>query len=162
MSGFGERLRTIRGAQSKKAFAQRLGVSPQNYQYYEAGRIPNVDRLKSIAGVLGVSVDYLLGVDSENSPSPRPRVPASSPASPAQRSASEVSGNPTPSPRGPSTLACREASVPYHARSTTHHAPDPTLSDLYTQLSTSVSELATRLAHVEQLLIQLIARKDPP
>lgn len=68
MSGFGERLRNLRGNQSKKAFAQMLGVSPQNYQYYESGRIPEVKRLTSIASVLGVSVDYLLGITPDPAP----------------------------------------------------------------------------------------------
>lgn len=71
MNEFGENLKKLRGSRTKRDFAAFLGVSPSNYQYYEAGRIPEPDRLKSIANSLGVSLDYLLGRESLSPPPPQ-------------------------------------------------------------------------------------------
>lgn len=52
---------------SQKDFAEKLGVAKSTYCMYENGyREPNVDTIKRIADLLGVSVDDLFGID--NSP----------------------------------------------------------------------------------------------
>jgi transcriptional regulator with XRE-family HTH domain len=63
---FSERLKTCRGKRSKADFSRFLGVSAQNYQRYESGRIPDADILLQIANRSGVPVGWLLG--SENEP----------------------------------------------------------------------------------------------
>ena len=52
---------------SQKDFAEKLGVAKSTYCMYENGyREPNVDTIKKIADLLGVSIDDLFGID--NSP----------------------------------------------------------------------------------------------
>lgn len=123
-----------------KQLAEIAQVSPSAVVKWKRGTRIGTDALTRIAVHFNQSLDSLS-------------------SAPAQRGASKTISPPAVSP---STLACREAPAPYHARSPTHQAPDPAASDLYAQLSASMAELATRLAHVEQLLIQLVARKDPP
>lgn len=67
---FSERLRAIRGQRTKAAFARELGCSPQNYQRYEAGRIPDPVILADIAQRSGVTVDWLLGAGPETGAGP--------------------------------------------------------------------------------------------
>lgn len=50
-----------------KELAKMVGVSEGAISHYETGRRePDPDMLKKIAYVLGVSVDYLLGVDDQD------------------------------------------------------------------------------------------------
>lgn len=135
MSGFGERLRKLRGAESKKAFAHRLGVSPQNYQWYEAGRVPNVERLKSIAGVLGVSVDFLLGHGSSG-------------AGPTDRAEASTSAYEVP-PSTPHTL--REDGSAYG---------EPSPAEMFRRLSIECAALGERVGNIERLLIALLAQRN--
>jgi transcriptional regulator with XRE-family HTH domain len=58
---FAERLKALRGAQSKSEFARIIGVSPPVYQRYEEGRVPRANILSVIAERCGVSIEYLLG-----------------------------------------------------------------------------------------------------
>jgi len=58
---FAERLKALRGAQSKSEFARLIGVSPPVYQRYEEGRVPRANILSVIAERCGVSIEYLLG-----------------------------------------------------------------------------------------------------
>ena len=59
---FSERMLSLRGTQKKAEFARFLGISsPQTYQNYEGGRIPEADMLLNIADKCGVTVDWLLG-----------------------------------------------------------------------------------------------------
>lgn len=59
---FSERLKGLRGDRKKAEFARFLGVSsPQTYQNYEAGRIPEPEILINIADKCGVTVDWLFG-----------------------------------------------------------------------------------------------------
>ncbi|MCX6996509.1 MAG: helix-turn-helix transcriptional regulator [Kiritimatiellaeota bacterium] len=58
---FSSRLKALRNGQKKADFAKFLGFSPQTYQRYEDGRIPDADILLSIAEKKGVTVDWLLG-----------------------------------------------------------------------------------------------------
>lgn len=60
-SGFAERLKALRGTQSKSEFARKIGVSAPVYQRYEDGRIPRANILSVIAERCGVSFEYLLG-----------------------------------------------------------------------------------------------------
>jgi transcriptional regulator with XRE-family HTH domain len=61
---FSERLKACRGERSKADFSRILGVSAQNYQRYEAGRIPDADVLLAISNRCGVTVGWLLGSEA--------------------------------------------------------------------------------------------------
>ena len=75
---FGDRLAAARGAQSmtQKALARRLGVSLKTLEGWENDlREPRANRLQMLAGVLDVSISWLLtgegqgvGADSEAGP----------------------------------------------------------------------------------------------
>lgn len=57
------RLREERGMTQKK-FAQRIGIANSTVNLYETGeRYPSLTTLVSISKVLGVTTDYLLGLD---------------------------------------------------------------------------------------------------
>ena len=58
---FAERLKALRGSQSKSEFARLIGVSPPVYQRYEEGRVPRANILSVIAERCGVSIESLLG-----------------------------------------------------------------------------------------------------
>ncbi|MDT2714314.1 MULTISPECIES: helix-turn-helix domain-containing protein [Enterococcus] len=46
----------------QKALAELLGVSPRTIRIWESGKYePSIDQLISIANILGVSIDYLVG-----------------------------------------------------------------------------------------------------
>lgn len=68
MVPFAERLRQARTQKNlmQKEIAEKLGMTPRAYQYYEADRRrPDYETLVALADLLGVSTDYLLGrVDS--------------------------------------------------------------------------------------------------
>ena len=62
---FGRRLKETRENKrmSKKALAQHIGVSLPQICHYEDGEdLPKYEKLKSIACILEVSVDYLLDI----------------------------------------------------------------------------------------------------
>ena len=49
---------------SQKEVSEKIGVAKSTYSLYESGnREPNVQTIKKIADVLGVSADELLGID---------------------------------------------------------------------------------------------------
>ena len=63
MNGFGERLRSARGADSQASFAKKLGISQVAYSRYELDqREPGLECLYQIGVITGVSVDWLLGL----------------------------------------------------------------------------------------------------
>ena len=55
-----ERLAQVRGDRSQRQFARDLGVFQQNVNRYEAGTIPHIDFLITLALKEGVSIDWLL------------------------------------------------------------------------------------------------------
>lgn len=69
-TSFGERLRQIRKemGETQDEFAARIGTSKQVLSRYETGqRIPKISLVEGYAKALYVSVDYLMGVTSEES-----------------------------------------------------------------------------------------------
>jgi len=65
---FCKNLRKLRAATglTQKEFAQRIGVAKSTYALYETGaREPSMGTLRNITDVLGVSVGYLFGNDSQ-------------------------------------------------------------------------------------------------
>lgn len=68
MALFGQRLRALRKQQglTQLAVAERLRVDRTTYNKYEAGRVsPDHQGLLSLAEMFGVTVDYLLGHETE-------------------------------------------------------------------------------------------------
>lgn len=64
MTEFSENLKRARelSGYTRQDMAARLNMTVQAYGNYEnGGREPNIDRLRDIASLLGVSVDYLIG-----------------------------------------------------------------------------------------------------
>ena len=60
-SDLGERIRTVRGSQSRAAFGKRIGITSGSLRNYEAGAaLPNADVLTKICETCGVSTDWLL------------------------------------------------------------------------------------------------------
>ena len=60
---FRERFSKLRGDESQKDFATRIGISRPTVGFYENGdRLPQADVLKQIAERCGVSTDWLLGL----------------------------------------------------------------------------------------------------
>ena len=52
---------------SQKEVAEQLGVAKSSYSLYESGkREPDVDKIKKLAQILGVSSDTLLGLPEHN------------------------------------------------------------------------------------------------
>ena len=64
---FSERLRALRAEKGLKQreFAKILGITAQNYNRYERGRIPRADILSEISAQCGVTVDWMLGRTEE-------------------------------------------------------------------------------------------------
>lgn len=64
---FSERLRELRLKRglTQKEMAEKLNVQRSTYTWYEGGRVPAMETVREIARVFGVSVDYLLGVDTD-------------------------------------------------------------------------------------------------
>jgi predicted transcriptional regulator len=60
LNNFSERLKSLRGSQSKADFARFLGVSAPLYQRYEEGRTPRSDILSVIATKCNKTVEWLL------------------------------------------------------------------------------------------------------
>lgn len=64
------RLVELRGNETQAIFSKKLGLSTSTYGRYEAGsREPSLDDLIQIGARTGVSADWLLGLDSEQSKS---------------------------------------------------------------------------------------------
>jgi len=64
---FSDRLRTLRGELKQAEFARRVGIAQNTYSRYESGeRIPDIEVLVRLAARLGVSADWLLGLDSKD------------------------------------------------------------------------------------------------
>ena len=62
------------GYPSARAFAERLGLSPNTYTAYEQGRIaPPAERLCEMADALGCTVDEILGRRAAPAPRADPR-----------------------------------------------------------------------------------------
>ncbi len=62
---FGDRLRALRGGLKKADFARSLGVSAQDYQRYEEGRVPRADTLLEITKRCGVPLEQLIGINPD-------------------------------------------------------------------------------------------------
>jgi transcriptional regulator with XRE-family HTH domain len=62
---FFERLRSLRGHRSKAEYARELGIPAPVYQRYETGRMPATKNLSVIARHGNVTVDWLLGRDTQ-------------------------------------------------------------------------------------------------
>ena len=46
---------------SQKTMAEWLSIDPRTYQYYEAGREPDLETLRNIAKIFGITMAELLG-----------------------------------------------------------------------------------------------------
>jgi transcriptional regulator with XRE-family HTH domain len=67
LSVFSDRLRTLRGELKQAEFARKVGIAQNTYSRYESGeRVPDIEVLARLAARLGVSADWLLGLDSED------------------------------------------------------------------------------------------------
>jgi len=67
LSVFSDRLRTLRGELKQAEFARKVGLAQNTYNRYESGeRIPDIEVLVRLAARLGVSTDWLLGLDSKD------------------------------------------------------------------------------------------------
>ncbi|MGL5512286.1 MAG: helix-turn-helix domain-containing protein [Sporomusa sp.] len=69
---FGQNLRFLRKTKGLKQIelANMLSTSPQNYSAFENGREPNFDSLIRIADLFNVTIDYLLGHNTDNALEP--------------------------------------------------------------------------------------------
>lgn len=68
---FAQRLRAVRKERgyTQYSFAEALGTPRQNIQGYEtAGKFPKYEMLVQMTKLLGVSADYLLGIDTSTIP----------------------------------------------------------------------------------------------
>jgi transcriptional regulator with XRE-family HTH domain len=64
METFGERLESLRGKQSQKQFAAALGLPINTYTNWVRGiREPSMSALINLSTRLGVSSDWLIGID---------------------------------------------------------------------------------------------------
>ncbi|BAL82009.1 putative Xre family transcriptional regulator [Selenomonas ruminantium subsp. lactilytica TAM6421] len=63
MSITGQRLRLLREEKqwSQEVVARKIGISRTAYNKYESGVIQPVRKIKELAGIFGVSADYILG-----------------------------------------------------------------------------------------------------
>lgn len=60
---FSHRLRSLRGGKTQAEFAKQLGISNVvTYHRYEAGRIPKMEILKTLADKLQIDVNELFGM----------------------------------------------------------------------------------------------------
>lgn len=72
MNVTGQRLRLLREERkwSQEAVAEKLGISRTAYNKYESGVIRPVRKLTELAALFGVSSDYILGCDDEQTDVP--------------------------------------------------------------------------------------------
>lgn len=76
MIPFGQILQRLRNEKrwSQSKLAEKLGLSASQVANYEIGRrLPSLQILIDMARILGVSTDYLLGVELKKSPIEIPR-----------------------------------------------------------------------------------------
>lgn len=65
MSIFSDRLKSLRGSLKQAEFARKIGLAQNSYNRYESGeRVPDIEILSQMASHLGVSSDWLLGLDN--------------------------------------------------------------------------------------------------
>lgn len=68
MSNIGPRIKAIRGKRNQSEFGDMLGVDRTTVGSWEIGRHePNLEILRKIAGIGGVSMDWLCGTSSSSS-----------------------------------------------------------------------------------------------
>lgn len=66
MEIFQKRIVELRGEQTQKYVADKIGITEVSLSRYENGqRIPNIDILRKMAEYYKVSADYLIGMDSD-------------------------------------------------------------------------------------------------
>ena len=67
MSEFSNRFRQLKDESelSSKELAQKLGIAPSTLSYYLKDREPNYDMLIKIADYFDVTIDWLVGNDTE-------------------------------------------------------------------------------------------------
>ena len=66
LESMASRLKQVRGRRSAKEFATLIGCSMQTVYRYEWGvRTPDMDFLQTVSDKTGVSLDWLLGTDSQ-------------------------------------------------------------------------------------------------
>jgi transcriptional regulator with XRE-family HTH domain len=66
MTVFGERLEQLRGDTTQRDFARKMGIPLNSYTNWVLGlRTPNIDTLVKISTQMGVSADWLLGLDDK-------------------------------------------------------------------------------------------------
>jgi transcriptional regulator with XRE-family HTH domain len=69
VSTFSERLKALRGEMKQAEFARKVGLAQNSYNRYESGeRVPDIAVLSQLASRLGVSTDWLLGLDEAAAP----------------------------------------------------------------------------------------------
>lgn len=69
MQSFGERLESLRGDKTQKQFAALIGVPINSYTNWIRGiREPSMNALIQICTRLGVSADWLIGIDKTPPP----------------------------------------------------------------------------------------------
>jgi transcriptional regulator with XRE-family HTH domain len=65
----GDRLKILRKNLSQAEFASKLGLKQQTYANWENGqREPDLEKVKNIAIQIGVTTDWLLGMDDAKPP----------------------------------------------------------------------------------------------
>lgn len=69
MKNFHIRLREARGSRTQVQVASAIGIKQQAYGRYEKGEVlPGAETLQKICFTLGVSADWLLGLDGGTQP----------------------------------------------------------------------------------------------
>lgn len=64
-ASFEDRLKALRGSRSVNSVSKEIGINPQTLGRYEKGeRVPDIINAKLIADYYGVSIDWLIGVDT--------------------------------------------------------------------------------------------------
>jgi transcriptional regulator with XRE-family HTH domain len=62
----GQRLKRLRGKKSQDEFAKTIGISRSRYSHYELDTVePDINTLKKIADIHNVSIDHLLGIETQ-------------------------------------------------------------------------------------------------
>lgn len=75
METFGDRLESLRGPRTQKDFASILGLPINTYTNWVRGiREPSMNALINICTRLGVSADWLMGIDKTAAPKNRDKV----------------------------------------------------------------------------------------
>ena len=75
METFGDRLESLRGPRTQKDFAAILGLPINTYTNWVRGiREPSMNALINICTRLGVSADWLIGLDKASAPKVQDKV----------------------------------------------------------------------------------------